>query len=78
MNLQDRIGFDAGATKVEDALRWAIENGFHYVDFNADHGPNHFLMWSEERVHPESTARALSCLGTPWAGQLDTCTSYGR
>jgi hypothetical protein len=36
MNLRDRIGYDAGGTRLEDALAWAAANAFHYIDFNAD------------------------------------------
>ena len=41
MSIFDRIGFDASANRLEDALDYAEENGFYYVDFNADTGPNH-------------------------------------
>ncbi len=41
MSLADRIGFDAGTTRLEDALESAGAHGFYYVDFNADAGPNH-------------------------------------
>ena len=50
MNLRDRIGFEAGGTRLEDALEWAVAHGFHYVDFNADTGPNHLEAWDKERV----------------------------
>jgi sugar phosphate isomerase/epimerase len=50
MNLRDRIGYDAGGTRLEDALAWAVANAFHYVDFNADRVPNHLGSWSDERV----------------------------
>ena len=33
MNLTERIGYDAGATRLEDALSAAGRHGFHYVDF---------------------------------------------
>ena len=48
--LRDRIGFDAGTTRLEDALDWSVSNGFKYVDFNCDIGPNHLDDWSEERI----------------------------
>lgn len=48
--LRDRIGFDAGGRRLEDALEWAGANGFHFVDFNADIGPNHLHEWSDQRV----------------------------
>ena len=50
MSLKDRIGFDAGGTKLEDALEWSIANGFYFLDFNADSGPNHMESWSRERI----------------------------
>ena len=50
MTLKDRIGYDAGTTRVEDALATAAEHGFHYLDFNADQGPNRLTEWGEERV----------------------------
>lgn len=50
MTLKDRIGFDAGATRLEDALTWAIANEFFFLDFNADAGPNHMDTWSRDRI----------------------------
>jgi sugar phosphate isomerase/epimerase len=50
MNLRDRIGYDAGGTRLEDALAWAAANALHYVDFNADRGPNYLNSWSDERI----------------------------
>ena len=50
MSLKDRIGFDAGGTKLEDALDWAVANGFYFLDFNADSGPNHMESWNRERI----------------------------
>lgn len=50
MTLKDRIGFDAGTTRLEDALAWAEENEFYFLDFNADAGPNHMDGWDDERV----------------------------
>ena len=49
-SLKYRIGFDAGGTRVEDALAFAARNSFHYVDFNADRGPNDLRRWDDERV----------------------------
>ena len=48
--LRERIGFDAGATPLEDAVAWAARHDFHYLDFKADTGPNHLDGWSAERV----------------------------
>jgi sugar phosphate isomerase/epimerase len=50
MSLRDRIGYDAGSTRLEDALAWATANSLHYVDFNADRGPNHLSSWNPERI----------------------------
>ena len=50
MTLRDRIGFDAGTTRLEDALEWAVENQFYFLDFNADIGPNHMDSWSKDRI----------------------------
>jgi sugar phosphate isomerase/epimerase len=49
-DLRDRIGFDAGGRRVEDALDWGGRHGFHHIDFNADIGPNHLHEWSDQRV----------------------------
>jgi sugar phosphate isomerase/epimerase len=50
MSLHDRIGFDAGSTRLEDALQTAISNRFYYLDFNADIGPNRLDSWGRSRV----------------------------
>jgi sugar phosphate isomerase/epimerase len=50
MNLSDRIGYDSGATRLEDALQAAIAHNFHYLDFNADTGPNRLGSWDDARV----------------------------
>lgn len=50
MSLKNRIGFDAGKTRIEDAIRWAIDNKFFFLDFNADTGPNHMDTWTNERA----------------------------
>jgi sugar phosphate isomerase/epimerase len=50
VSLFDRIGNDAGGTRLEDALQWAEEHGFHYIDFNADRGANHLDSWDDDRV----------------------------
>ena len=49
--LRDRIGFDAGSRRLEDALEFAAANGFHHVDFNADLAANHLVTgWDVERI----------------------------
>ena len=50
MSLKDRIGVDAGKTRLEDAIQWAIDNEFFFLDFNADAGPNHMDTWTPERT----------------------------
>jgi len=50
MSLKDRIGVDAGKTRLEDAIQWAIDNEFYFLDFNADYGPNHMDTWSVDRA----------------------------
>ena len=51
MTLRDRIGFDAGSRRLEDALAWASQHGFHHVDFNADLAANHLVTgWDDARV----------------------------
>ena len=50
MTLGQRIGFDAGPRELEAALASAIRHAFHYVDFNADSGPNRLDRWSPSRI----------------------------
>ena len=73
MTLHDRIGYDAGGTRLEDALAWAAANALHYVDFNADRGPNHLGSWSKERVRAvhETCARDDIHLGLHTASAVN-------
>jgi sugar phosphate isomerase/epimerase len=48
--LKDRIGYDAGATRLEDALEWAARHRFFYLDFNADTGANRLDTWDAARL----------------------------
>lgn len=57
MTFIDRIGYDAGATRLEDAIAFAAYHNIHYLDFSVDTGVNHLDRWTEDRVR---TARALS------------------
>ena len=57
MTLIDRIGYDAGAARVEDALAFAACHNIHYLDFSADTGVNHLDRWTDDRIR---TVRALS------------------
>jgi len=50
MSLRDRMGFDAGGRRLEDALEWATHHGFHHIDFNADQQQNHLDAWDAARV----------------------------
>ena len=50
MTLRDRIGYDAGSARLEDALATAIRHIFRYLDFNADSGPNRLDLWDDARV----------------------------
>ncbi len=50
MNLRDRIGYDAGATPLEEALETAASHAFHYLNFNADQGPNRLDNWDATRT----------------------------
>ncbi len=59
-SLRDRIGYDAGAARLEDSLTTAAEYGFHYLDFNADYGPNRLTNWDEARVDAVVSAAAAS------------------
>ncbi len=49
-SFRDRIGYDAGATPLEDTLAWAAAHDFHYIDFKADTGSNVMTGWSDERA----------------------------
>ena len=50
MNFIRRIGYDAGATPLEDALAAAAQHDFHYLDFSADTGPNRLDNWPDDRI----------------------------
>jgi len=50
MTLRDKIGCSAKRDSLEDALTWAAEKDYHYLEFNADREPNHLFSWSDERV----------------------------
>jgi sugar phosphate isomerase/epimerase len=48
--LNERIGYDAGATPLEEALAAAARHGFFYLDWNADTGANRLDAWGAARV----------------------------
>ena len=35
----NRFGFDVSGQPIEDLIRWASENSFRYIDFQADYAP---------------------------------------
>jgi sugar phosphate isomerase/epimerase len=49
-DLKYRLGTGPGGPNLEDGLAWAAANDFHFLDFNADHGPNALSTWSTERI----------------------------
>ena len=49
-DLRYRLGTGPGGPTIEDGLTWAGEHGFHYLDFNADHGANALPEWPAARV----------------------------
>lgn len=51
MPAESRFGFNAPRHRsLEDTLRWAAANRFHYVDFNADAAPNGLRDFSAVRL----------------------------
>ena len=82
-SLRDRIGFDAGAARLEDALEWAVRHGFRYVDFNADR-LHRLDAWEAERVRAlrETCARhgihlGLHTLSGVNVAEFSACVSAG-
>src|SRR5262245_58657775 len=73
MSFRERIGYDAGGTRLEEALAWAAANALHYVDFNADRPPNRLDSWSDERVRAvrDSCARHDMHLGLHTASAVN-------
>ncbi|RKU22366.1 sugar phosphate isomerase/epimerase [Candidatus Poribacteria bacterium] len=50
-NTKDRFGFDAPKNKpLEESIQWAAENGFGYIDFQADVPPNDIGSFDAARV----------------------------
>ena len=49
--MRARFGFDAPKNRqIEESIRWAAENGFGYVDFQADVPPNDIASFDADRV----------------------------
>ncbi len=47
-----RFGFDAPKQQpIEVSIQWAAENGFQYIDFQADVPPNDIESFDAQRVH---------------------------
>ena len=55
MDFIERIGYDGGATRLEDSLAFAAEHDFHYLDFSADTGANRVDNWPQERLRAVRT-----------------------
>jgi len=49
-DLKYRLGTGPGGPNIEDGMAWAAANDFHFLDFNADHGPNALGNWDADRV----------------------------
>ena len=56
--LIDRIGYDSGTTELEEAIETAAIHDIHYLNFNADIGPNHLELWNNKRVDTIKTEAA--------------------
>ncbi len=53
MNIRDRIGVDVGRKlSVEEAVKWAVENGVTYIDCQIDVAPNALQSFDEARAAP--------------------------
>src|SRR5262245_25717857 len=48
--LKSRMGTGAGGPDLEDGLKWAAANGFHYIDFGCDYGANALSTWDAARI----------------------------
>ena len=68
VTLVDRIGYDSGTTELEEAIETAGIHGIHYLNFNADIGPNHLGLWDDKRgenIKTQAVAKKIElCLHT--------------
>src|SRR5262245_60628934 len=49
--MSKRFGFDAPKNRsLEDSIRWAAENGFYYIDLQADRPPNDLASFTPDRI----------------------------
>ena len=49
--MKRRFGFDSPKNRpIEESIRWAAENGFGYIDFQADVPPNNIASFDAARV----------------------------
>ena len=49
--MSERFGFDAPKSlPIEDSIVWAADNGFRYIDFQADLPPNDLAAFDRDRV----------------------------
>ena len=62
-DLKYRLGTGPGGPNIEDGMAWAAANDFHFLDFNADHGPNALGTWDDERVR--RVRSGTICTGHP-------------
>jgi len=49
--MSDRFGFDAPRNlPIEQSIEWGAENGFKFIDFNADNAPNDIASFDKARA----------------------------
>merc|ERR1711964_357518 len=49
--MSDRFGFDAPTNlPIEQSIKWGAENGFKFIDFNADNTPSNIASFDKARV----------------------------
>ena len=48
--LRDRFGCRPGGPNLEEGLDWAARNGFRFVEFGADYGPDALAEWTDARA----------------------------
>ena len=49
--MSDRFGFDTPTNlPIEQSIKWGAENGFKFIDFNADNTPNNIASFDKARV----------------------------
>ena len=48
--MMNRFGFDVSGQPIEQLIRWAAQNSFYYIDFQADLPPNDIASFDATRV----------------------------